>query len=162
VFGGFNYSGTGVASGIYRTSDNGANWAPVNTGLPDPCSINALAVMGSSMYGSYLGVWKRPLSELTSVREIASGVPGSFNLEQNYPNPFNPTTTIGFGIRASGFVSLKVFDILGREIATLVNEKMKTGIYEISFDATGLASGTYFYRLSAGSYTEVKRMTLMK
>jgi hypothetical protein len=114
------------------------------------------------MYASYLGVWKRPVSQLTGVREIASETPESFRLEQNYPNPFNPSTRISFQITTNSFVSLKIYDMLGCEVATLVNEEMKPGSYEMSFGARNLASGTYSYRLSAGSYTEVKRMILMK
>jgi hypothetical protein len=175
VFAGFNYSGTGVASGIYRTSDNGANWSPINTGLPDPSSVNAIAVIGTNMYASYLGVWKRPLSQVTDVREIASGLPQEFSLEQNYPNPFNPSTHIRFSVRGSGFengsgftvqgsrlVTLKVYDVLGREVATLMNENLQPGSYEVTFDATGLASGVYLYRLTASGFTGAKRMVLMR
>ncbi len=169
VFAGFNYSGTGVASGIYRTSDNGANWSPVNTGLPDPSSVNAIAVMGTNMYASYLGVWKRPLSQVTDVREIVTGLPQESSLEQNYPNPFNPTTTIHFSVEsASGRkgdparVTLKVYDVLGHEVATLVNENLQPGSYEVRFNAEGFASGVYFYRLTAGKFTESKRMVLLR
>ena len=85
-----------------------------------------------------------------------------FNLDQNYPNPFNPSTTISFSIPSSGFTSLKVYDILGNEVAALVEEEKPAGNYKVSFDASFLSSGTYFYRLSAGSFTEVKKMILIK
>ncbi|HCV44208.1 MAG TPA: hypothetical protein DGH68_12040 [Bacteroidetes bacterium] len=169
VFAGFNYQSPTLANGIYRTSNNGANWTPVNDGLPNPSSINCYAVVGTNMYASYLGVYKRPLSQLTGVREITSGMLESFGLEQNYPNPFNPSTTIRFSLSSqergevrSQIVSLKVFDMLGRELATLLNEELKSGGYEVTYDARTLASGTYYYRLSAGGHTEVKRMILMK
>jgi hypothetical protein len=169
VFAGFNYQSPTSANGIYRSSNNGANWTPVNDGLPNPYSINVIAVMGTNMYGSALGVWKRPLSQLTDVREIASGIPGSFSLEQNYPNPFNPTTKIRFSLSSqerdgvrSQHVSLNVYDILGKEVATLVNEELKPGTYETTFSTNGLASGMYIYRLKAGQYSETKSMLLMK
>jgi hypothetical protein len=95
-----------------------------------------------------------------------------FSLEQNYPNPFNPKTNFGFRIADFGFVSLRVFDVLGREVATLVNEPKAAGEYEIEFDAAnltssvssqgGYASGVYFYRLTAGGFTSTKRMLILK
>jgi len=93
-----------------------------------------------------------------------------FSLEQNYPNPFNPTTKITYTIPASpksspkerAFVSLKVYDVLGNEVATLVNEEKTTGSYEVSFDAKGLSSGIYFYKLTTGSFVETKKMILLR
>jgi Secretion system C-terminal sorting domain len=89
-------------------------------------------------------------------------VPEGHTLKQNYPNPFNPTTKISFSIPSSGFASLKVYDILGNEVATLVNEEKPAGTYEANFNASSLSSGTYFYRLVSGSFTEVKKMILLK
>lgn len=85
-----------------------------------------------------------------------------YQLNQNYPNPFNPTTTISFTIPASSNVSLKVFNILGKEVATLVNEIKSAGNYSINFDASGLSSGVYFYQLTTDNYTTTKKFTLMK
>jgi len=102
---------------------------------------------------------------LTSLRDFNSSdnsVPLEFNLEQNYPNPFNPTTSIKFSIPTSEFVSLKIFDILGKEIAALVNEQKAAGTYTISFDAADLSSGVYFYRLNSGDKIEIKKMLLVK
>jgi hypothetical protein len=90
------------------------------------------------------------------------GEPKEFALEQNYPNPFNPTTRIRFGIPVSGFVSLKVFDVLGREVATLVNEPKAAGKHTREFDASSLASGMYFYRLTSDGFTSTKRMLVLK
>ena len=89
-------------------------------------------------------------------------VPSSFILYQNYPNPFNPTTNIEFRISDFGFVSLKVYDVLGREIATLVNEEKLAGNYEVEFDGSKLSSGVYFYRLNSGSFISTKKMLLIK
>jgi aminopeptidase N len=98
---------------------------------------------------------------LTNVGEKKE-TPGEFRLEQNYPNPFNPSTTVSFVIGRSSFSSLKVYDVLGREVATLVNEPKQPGEYAIQFDASGLASGVYYYRLSAGSFVSTKKMILIR
>jgi 1,4-alpha-glucan branching enzyme len=95
--------------------------------------------------------------------EIISGnIPENFELDQNYPNPFNPITNIGFRISELGFVNLKVYDVLGTEVATLINEEMLPGFYDITWNAEGLSSGVYFYKLEAGAFREVKKMILMK
>ncbi|MFA5832693.1 MAG: T9SS type A sorting domain-containing protein [Bacteroidota bacterium] len=97
-----------------------------------------------------------------SVEVFVGQTPDIFTLKQNYPNPFNPTTTIEFQIPQNGFVTLKVYDVLGREAATLVHEQMNIGSYKTSFNGTGLASGVYFYRLQIGKFVEMKIMTLLK
>ncbi len=86
----------------------------------------------------------------------------NFSLQQNYPNPFNPSTKIRFQLAEVGFTSLKVFDVLGKEVATLVNEEKPTGNYEIEFDATGLSSGIYFYKLQSNSFVKTNKMILIK
>jgi hypothetical protein len=116
--------------------------------------------------------------------EGASGIddeifelPKTFSLMQNYPNPFNPSTNIGFRISDRGFVSLKVYNILGDEIATLINEEKEQGVYDVTFNAAGLSSGMYLYKLSvmpmaqrdlvlkdgqAGAFVETKKMIIIK
>jgi hypothetical protein len=89
-------------------------------------------------------------------------IPVEYSLEQNYPNPFNPTTTIMYQLPKDGLVTLKVYDILGAEVVTLVNEEKVAGKYEVSFDASRLASGIYIYRLQANDYISVKKMVLLK
>ncbi len=96
------------------------------------------------------------------VRKITGQVPSVFTLGQNFPNPFNPTTTIQFGVSSSGFVELKVFDVLGREVRTLVARKEEPGLYEVRFDGMSLPSGIYFCRLRAGAYTSTLKMLLLK
>ena len=110
------------------------------------------------------GVWRRPLSEMTTSVQQSSNrdVPKDFALEQNYPNPFNPSTRIKFQVPSSGFMSLRMYDVLGREVATLVNEELKAGSHEATFDATGLASGVYYYQLRAGEFTQTKRLLLLR
>ena len=85
-----------------------------------------------------------------------------FSLGQNYPNPFNPATTINFSIPETQFVTLKIFNVLGQELKTLVNGIKEAGVYKINFDASSLNSGLYFYKLEAGSFNAVKKMMLTK
>jgi hypothetical protein len=91
-----------------------------------------------------------------------ASLPTIFNLHQNYPNPFNPTTTIRYELPKSSLVTLKVFDLLGREVATLVNEQKSTGRYSVTWDASSMASGIYFYKINAGEFREAKRLILLK
>jgi hypothetical protein len=103
----------------------------------------------------------------TDVQESDEGIISDYRLEQNYPNPFNPVTTIKYSIPSGsnhemGIVSLKIYDLLGREIATLVNENKAPGIYEIQFDGSNLSSGVYFYRLEHGRNSQVKKLILLK
>lgn len=84
------------------------------------------------------------------------------SLFQNYPNPFNPSTEIGYGVPGTEYVTLKVYDLLGREVATLVNERKAPGSYSVSFDASGLASGVYFYRLEAGNFMQTKKLIVLR
>jgi hypothetical protein len=99
---------------------------------------------------------------VASVENISGVTPSNYSLEQNYPNPFNPSTTINFTIPNSEYVTLKVFNILGSEVATLVNENLSAGAYKYNFDAQNLASGVYLYELTAGSFREIKKMNLLK
>jgi Secretion system C-terminal sorting domain len=108
-------------------------------------------------------VWRRPLSEMiTSVKDRGGVAPGGFSLFQNYPNPFNPATTICYEVPTNGIVVLGVFDVLGREVETLVNSSKQPGQYQVKFDGSNLASGMYFCRLQAGQYTQTRKMLLVK
>jgi hypothetical protein len=106
----------------------------------------------------YLAV---PTNVLTSVGNLAS-LPLTFSLEQNYPNPFNPKTSISYQLSAVRPVTLKVYDLLGREVAILVNEVQRPGAYTVQFDGSNLASGVYYYRLVAGEFVQTKRLLLLK
>jgi hypothetical protein len=106
------------------------------------------------------GVWTGKFTSTNEVGEQSS--PTHFVLRQNYPNPFNPATTISFVVGRSGFVSLKVFDVTGKEVATLVSEQKETGEYTVPFDASGLSSGIYLYSLRSSDYTASNKMVLMK
>jgi hypothetical protein len=98
-----------------------------------------------------------------SVEENKSGqIPASFELYQNYPNPFNPSTLIKFQVESNTYVSLKVYDIIGREVAVLVNEVKEPGTYEVTFNAKELSTGIYFYKMIAGNFSFVRKMNLLK
>jgi hypothetical protein len=100
---------------------------------------------------------------ITSVRSSTGFVsPTLYFLSQNYPNPFNPVTTVNYQIPELSFVTLKVYDVLGNEVAALVNEEKPIGNYVVEFSANNLPTGIYFYRLQAGSFVETKKMVLMK
>lgn len=96
------------------------------------------------------------------VKEISNSVPEKFDLSQNYPNPFNPATEIQYSIPKSGFVTLKVYNLLGQEVATLVNQEQNPGSYIVDFDASKLASGVYMYSIKSGNFSLTKKMVLMK
>jgi hypothetical protein len=98
----------------------------------------------------------------SDVVNVTYDVPAKFVLNQNFPNPFNPSTTINYFVPKESFVSIKLFDFLGREVTTLVSETKSTGSYELSFNASSLPSGTYFYVMTADNYSTTKKMVLMK
>jgi hypothetical protein len=167
--GSFAVSGTGLFvgratywydEGIFLTTNNGIRWDPA--GLPES-GVRSLAVHGANLFaGTHTGVWRRPLSEMITDVESTTELPSRFALFQNYPNPFNPVTIIQFSIVNSQLTILKVYDVLGREVATLVNEVKQPGTYTVQWDASGVASGVYFYRLEAGSFTSVKKLLLLR
>jgi photosystem II stability/assembly factor-like uncharacterized protein len=150
-------------NGVYLSINSGSTWTSFNTGMPDNTRIWSLAKSSDCIFaGTDKGVWRRPLSEIITDVKNATELQKNFTLEQNYPNPFNPRTKISFVIPNSSFVILKIYDILGNEIETLVNEEKPSGIYEITWNATNLPSGIYFYKMQAGNYIETKKMILLK
>jgi len=127
--------------------------------ISDP-SVQAVSVTATNpLSGSTSGFARYSL--VTSV-ENDELVPAEFSLEQNYPNPFNPSTSIKYQVSSISQVTLKVYDVLGNEFATLVNEEKPAGVYEVEFDASKLSSGVYFYKLNVGSFNEIKKMVLTK
>ncbi len=166
------YVGTDL--GVFASTDKGVHWnvAPqsLNNEGPANTPVEELFWQGTTYLIAAThgrGMFRvNPL--IVSVPED-DGVPAEFSLEQNYPNPFNPVTTIkytvgGSGVQTSGAreVRLAVYDILGRQVAMLVNEKKAPGNYEVKFDGSGLASGVYFYRLTAGDFTVTKKLALVR
>jgi len=169
----FINANTGFATGgdgIIRTNNAGANWTNQNSTYGDQ-------LLGIMFYGSYNGyaVGKNGLMVKTTnggsifVSKISSNVPDKYSLNQNYPNPFNPTTNIRYEISVchscesrNPVVTLRIYDALGRELETLVNEKQSPRTYEATFNASQYPSGVYFYRLTTEGFSETKRMMLIK
>jgi len=156
------YAGTYTA-GVFCSTDNGDTWTSVSEGLGDKW-VWSLHVGSKFLFAGTQGggVWRRPLSELTGVARQESARATRFVLGQNYPNPFNPTTTIAFSVPTRSYVTLKIFDFLGREVATLASSILAEGNYTRQWDAGGLASGVYFCRLRAGSFSETKKLVLLR
>ena len=100
--------------------------------------------------------------EYSNIVEVEVMVTKDYSLSQNYPNPFNPATLISFSIPNDEFVSLRIYDVLGREVAQIINERRSAGTYQVEFNGTALNSGVYYYTLTAGSYTETKKMMMVK
>jgi photosystem II stability/assembly factor-like uncharacterized protein len=171
---GRNVFGGSTTDGVWLSRDLGITWTDISEGLAGPAlNVSALAVSGDLLYaGTYGGIWTRPLTEVVSVEDNHASMPGTFSLEQNYPNPFNPATTIRFTIagvaalsgseRPANKVRLAVYDLLGREVAVLVNEPKQPGEYAATWDASGMASGVYFYTLHAGKFVETRKLLLLR
>jgi photosystem II stability/assembly factor-like uncharacterized protein len=149
-------------NGVFCSTDKGNTWTSVVSGLGGT-NVTSLSISNSGYLfaGTANGVY-RSVQSTTSVMNWVPVMPVSTSLSHNYPNPFNPTTTIYFAIRSQSFVSLKVFDLIGREVATIISEEMPAGNYSRQWNAVKMSSGVYFYRLQAGSYSETKKLVLLK
>jgi len=100
---------------------------------------------------------------ISSSEEIAhSGIPGSFELYQNYPNPFNPTTIINYELQITNYVDLSIYNLNGRKVTTLISGEQKAGHHQVKWNATGYASGIYYYKISAGEFQDVRKMILLR
>lgn len=122
----------------------------------------AIGVASNSSNINKGGFWYQARDFVTSVEQISSTLPKEFRLRQNYPNPFNPSTTIQFALPKFTSVRLKVFDLLGREVTTLVDEELQPGEYKVTFEAEGLPSGVYFYQIQAKGFVRTKKLMLLK
>ncbi len=154
----------GTDLGVFLTMDNGANWFARNNGLPNVVVADLdYRVLDDAIFAAThgRGMFKATFSELTGVDEIEN-VPQTFALRQNYPNPFNPSTNISFYLPKAEHVSLTVYDALGREVVELVNGQLPAGEHNYEFNAAGLSSGIYIYRLSTGNFVESRKMMLLK
>ena len=156
------FAGT-YGDGVFITTDNGVNWDQINSGLTD-LNVRCLAVDSDDFVyvGTDSGVFKSisPTTEVLNPNDIF--VPTNFSLNQNYPNPFNPSTKISWQVPVGSWQTLKIYDVLGNEVATLVDEYKPSGSYEIEWDASGLPSEVYFYQLKSNEFIETKKMILMK
>ncbi len=162
---------TTTAGKIYRTTDKGTTWTAQTTTLLSGKSFYGIsmfnvncgwAVTGTAVTGGTNdGVWKYN-DVLNGVNPNNTTTPSNFVLEQNYPNPFNPSTTINYSIPKSAFVTLKVYDVLGNEVKTLVNEQQSVNNYSYTADFSSLTTGVYYYTLKAGDFTSTKKLMLIK
>jgi|GEM_PF-1305073 len=152
-----------LTNGIFVSSDNGSTWSALGM---KGFNISSLMV-NKSTSEVYAGTKSGTVYKMNSVENTTSvndeaSAPKEFNLAQNYPNPFNPSTIIGFSVPASGRYTLKVYDILGQEVATLIDQEMNEGNYKVTFNAANIAGGVYVYRLSGNNVNIAKKMMLVK
>jgi hypothetical protein len=156
-----------------RSTDGGTSWG-ADTRLTNNIAFSrhsSVSVSGSSVHvvwedsrdGNYEIYYKRdPTGNPIGIRNISSEIPGDFSLGQNYPNPFNPTTKIKFDVARVGDVKIIVYDVMGREVQTLVDERLQPGTYEVTFDGSNLPSGIYFSQLKTENFIDTKKLILPK
>ena len=147
---------TAIQQNVRENSDD------TNYTYPLSISSGTFTIDGSRLGTGYAcqGWLRAPGASI--VRDNPGSLPHTYSLFQNYPNPFNPTTTITFSLPQQSFVSLKVFDVTGRELSTIISDQLEAGIYTRQWNAANLSSGVYFYRLNAGSFTATKKFLLLK
>lgn len=149
--------------GVFFTNNYGTTWTELADGLPNTVAMHldyhqATNRLRIGTHGR--GVWET--SNPVGLINYNNQVPSGYSLKQNFPNPFNPVTNIKYDILNEGFVKLSVYDILGRELKTIINQNQKPGTYTVQFDGTDLSSGTYFYKLVANGYSETRKMMIVK
>lgn len=148
-------------NGVYFSNNDGLNWVQVNDGLGN-IGVFSLYIFNNYIYAgaSVNGVYRRQLSELVGIS--GNEILPEYSLSQNYPNPFNPVTKINYNIPKQGLVTLKIYNILGKEVKTLVNEVKSAGNYDVNFEGSEFSSGIYFYRLESNGFSNTKSMMLLK
>jgi hypothetical protein len=150
-----------LASTSQYTPTSAADWK--SRAFVLPVGTNKVRFRAKSAFGNNLYIDNTCLSNpITGVTPITLEIPAVYSLSQNYPNPFNPVTKINFALPKQGFVTLKIFDVLGREVKTLVNEVKTAGKFSVDFNASEFASGVYFYRMESNGFSDIKRMMLIK
>lgn len=168
-------SGTGIIYGgvwdlnefrifISRTTDYGQSWANHIQNSSNQIAFGSKLLDQENWYvsGGFSAQILHSTNGGVNVTQISNIIPDDFKLSQNFPNPFNPFTVISYQLTVNSFVLLIVYDVVGNEVKTLVNEKQNAGVYEVQFDGNNLPSGIYFYKILAGEFSEVKKMTLIK
>jgi hypothetical protein len=177
---GFAANNAGGRKGTYYTysTNRGATWAPEERVSDTTDQYSGFVGHYQSFTTDSLRIYStwtdrrngtvhvyyswRPLPTLVGIKPNNNSLPNAYKLKQNFPNPFNPITTIGYDIKQTGNVTLKIYDELGREIRTLVNGTQNAGSYEVQWDAAGYASGIYYYKLQSAGFTETRKMALIK
>jgi photosystem II stability/assembly factor-like uncharacterized protein len=152
---------------IFRTSNNGTNWDSL--AAPNGNDLYGMSFVNENT-GWLVGIWGTIYKTTNGggqgfaigINQISSEIPGKFSLSQNYPNPFNPVTNIKFEISQSGFYEMKIFDVSGKLVETLVNQNFSAGVYEVNWNANNFSSGVYYYTLRSDNFSETKRMVLLK
>lgn len=149
--------------GVFVSTNYGTSWQEMAEGLPNTVAMHLDYHQGTNKLriGTHgRGVWE--MTNPIGIINYNNHLPAKYSLSQNYPNPFNPVTLIKYDIVKSGIVKLAVYDILGRELKSIVNQQQNPGTYTVQFDASTLSSGVYFYKLTADGYSETKKMMLTK
>jgi hypothetical protein len=164
-------STVGEIKGVLKSTNGGLNWTAMETEGVGIITMDTKRI-GSNIYGYAVSydpnlfggnLVLKFTDVITGVNQISEIVPDKFSLSQNYPNPFNPVTKLEFWISKLGFVSLKIYNMIGNEVVTLVNANLNPGTYKYIFDASDLPSGVYFYKLLVdGNTIDTKRMVLLK
>ena len=153
----------GTAGRLFKTTNGGVNWIQQTVGVTDSFyDLEFINYNTGWICGQNGRILKTTNGGSTWIKPINTEVPGSYKLYQNYPNPFNSMTNVKFQMLNAGNVSLKIYDVLGKEVTTLVNERFQPGTYQISFDGSGLPSGVYFCKLESGDFSAVTKMILLK
>jgi hypothetical protein len=151
---------------MYHSTDDGASWKVVNSGLPDPPWAGPIAASSNGYVYTAVGT-----TVYRSVQPSTAALPKTlvrdyttqeFHLDQNYPNPFNPSTTVTYELPRTSHVTLTVYDLLGREVTPLVNGVEEPGTHTVQWNASGQASGVYLCRLDAASFTSVRKLLLLR
>ncbi len=154
------YCFAGVGGSVLATNDMATTWKTISDGLPGTAVGLLAADTQVLIAGTSEGIWRRAISHVTSAAH--DQMPSAFSLAQNFPNPFNPATTISYDLPVSALVRLTVFDLLGRVVEVLEKGEKPRGHHELKFEAGGIASGVYYYRLEAGRYTSTKKLMVLR
>ena len=151
------------SNGVWESTNNGASWVAINLGLSNR-NVHTIVISGNYLFaGPDDGIYRLQVDELTTrVDGIKDSGFAQFELKQNYPNPFNPTTTIDYTVSKSGTVTLKIYNLLGQEVAALFSGFQNVGSYTATFDGSKFASGVYLYRLQSENFTKTMKMVLAK
>ena len=150
-------------AGIFITTDGGTSWEEqISSAIYPLRSVYFINENTGWVIGELGLILKTTNGGVTFINEDLDQIPNGFSLNQNYPNPFNPNTKISFSIPATNLVCIKVYDLNGELVETLLNEEKSAGTYSIYWNAAAKSSGVYFYKIQAGNFTETKKMILLK